>query len=134
MKIEDNGIGKLFDRMGEEGKQEAKKTLNDVAIAMMGGIKQDMPVDTGRARASWGIWTPQDISGPADEANEGDSYYAVKDDGATIEQGSNVEYIKELNEGSSTQAPAGFIDSRFKGAQDLLLKKVSELVDKLGNR
>lgn len=67
------------------------------------GIKLLMPVDTGRARASWGH------SGPPAEADEG---IWIEDEGAlALTQGSRVEYIDELNQGHSTQAPAGFIDA-----------------------
>lgn len=56
-----------------------------------------MPVDTGAARASWG-------------AQGGAGIWYEQDDGTTIVQGSRLPYIQRLNEGWSTQAPAGFLD------------------------
>lgn len=68
-------------------------------------VQVAMPVDTGRAKASWGnkpSLTPAQL---------GDGIWDVKDDGFTIIQGSNVEYVPDLNDGHSAQAPAGFIDA-----------------------
>ena len=67
-------------------------------------VKTRMPIDTGRARGSWGHPTS-----PAVRA--GDSVWLESDGGLTIEQGSNVEYIPRLNEGYSKQAAAGFLDA-----------------------
>lgn len=64
-------------------------------------IQAQMPVDTGWAQSRWG-----------EEAFGG--FWAVEDNGLTIVQGSEIEpyeYIIRLNEGSSRQAPAGFIDA-----------------------
>lgn len=128
MKIEDGDIGRTFDRLGPEAKEEAKTRLREVSLATVGRVKTDMPVDQGRARASWGMWTPEHLVEQGTDASEADSFYEESADGLTITQGSNVEYIKELNEGSSTQAPAGFIDNAFKAAQEMLLKEVNDLL------
>lgn len=71
-------------------------------------IKIRMPVDTGRARASWGH-----ASAPAEP---GDGVWVENEEELSIEQGSNLEYIGALNEGSSQQAPAGFIDAEIERA------------------
>lgn len=129
--VEDNGLGKLFEQLSNpHAKEDAKAELRSTSLAVMGGIKQDMPVDSGRARASWGIWSPDALTGGDTNASEADAHFEVTDDGTTISQGSNVPYIKELNDGSSTQAPAGFIDNWAKKGQDMLLKAVNALVDK----
>lgn len=81
-------------------------------------VKIAMPVDTGRARASWGHSTPP--ASPADgiwEENERD---------LSITQGSRVEYIEQLNEGSSQQAPAGFIDAIERRAAEELANKIAD--------
>ena len=77
-------------------------------------VKTAMPIDTGRARNSWG-------HGP-------ESIWTVSDGGLTIEQGSNVHYIGGLNEGSSRQAPAGFIDAIARRALSRLIRNVESLV------
>lgn len=97
-------------------KQQAQKLHRDVwaklravSLAAERRIKDAMPVLTGRARASWGHWTPGDVHNP--KANAGDAHYKEDDANLTIEQGSNVEYIEALNAGHSQKAPAGFIDT-----------------------
>lgn len=66
-------------------------------------VKLEMPVDTGRARASWGHSTAP--------ALPGDGIWEEDRNDLTIVEGSEVEYIGPLNEGHSRQAPAGFIDA-----------------------
>jgi putative NIF3 family GTP cyclohydrolase 1 type 2 len=94
-------------------------------------IKIDMPVDTGRARASWGHWTPVDIVKQGNWTAD-DAHWAEKDGGLTIEQGSNVSYIVHLNQGTSQQAPAAFIDKAADaGARELtneLLREIGDLL------
>ncbi len=64
-------------------------------------VQSEMPVDTGWAQARWGV-------------PEYGGIWEVSEDGLSITQGASIdpyEYIIRLNEGSSTQAPAGFIDA-----------------------
>ena len=86
----------------------AKKVLKSASFALEKRIKIEMPVDSGRARASWG------------HGNE--SIWRETEGGLSIEQGSNVEYIVYLNRGHSRQAPAGFIDRAFVVAEFEMLK------------
>lgn len=83
------------------------KELEDTSLELMGMIRVLMPKKTGRAFRSWGsdIWEE-------DESN------------LSIKQGSNVHYIKYLNEGSSQQAPAGFIDGAVEAAVDDLIERL----------
>lgn len=74
-------------------------------------IKEAMPVRTGRARSSWGMWTPGTMVLPNPDAKASDAVWEVENEGKSIRQGSDVDYIPRLNEGSSRQAPAGFIDA-----------------------
>ena len=105
----------------------AQDELCQASLALERGIKSDMPVDTGRARASWGHWTPGDIVGSNAEATPGDAVYEVRENNLEIEQGSNVPYIAELNDGHSKQAPAGFIDRRVKIARQVLNERVRQI-------
>jgi len=75
-----------------------------VAYAAERRVRVRMPVDTGRARASWGH--------SSNPAGAYDGIWIERPDALTIIEGSRVEYIEQLNEGSSTQAPAGFIDAK----------------------
>lgn len=86
-------------------------------------VKLEMPVDTGRARASWGHSTP-----PADA---GDGIWEEDRDNYTVVEGSEVEYIPRLNEGWSQQAPAGFIDAVGVRVQQSLEDSVLDLLVRL---
>lgn len=82
-------------------------------------IQEIMPVDTGWAQARWG-----------DEIYGG--IWRIDTDGLGITQGSSIdpyEYIEKLNEGSSMQAPAGFIDA---AAERGRLKLESNLEREIG--
>lgn len=91
-------------------REQAKMAVKGVSFAVEKKVKIGMPVDTGRARASWGHWNSSDLKRANPDASAGDAIWREEDDGLTIVQGSNVEYIEDLNSGSSRQAPAGFID------------------------
>jgi len=74
-------------------------------FTIVGQVKRQMPVDTGRARADWG------------------HVEQSKSELETI-QGSTLVYVPRLNEGHSQQAPAGFIDT-------IALVALQELVDEI---
>lgn len=87
------------------------------SLKVIGQVKIAMPVDTGAARARWG--TPGAAGGLWD----------VLDGGLTIIQGAQLdphEYIIELNEGSSMQAPAGFIDTIAYKAEEELDQEIAQ--------
>lgn len=89
-----------------------------VSFSVEAGIKRRMPVDTGRARASWGHSTPP--------AAPGEGIWREEEATLTIEQGSTVDYIQALNEGHSKQAPAGFIDAEQKRGENMLLQRIAD--------
>jgi len=105
---------KKFPRLLKEGLIEV------VAVASkrtMGKVKAVMPVDTGFARAIWGMFTPEHIVNHlklAQSARLGESIWRVKNGGLTIEQGAAItprNYIELLNAGTSNQAPMMFLDT-----------------------
>ena len=106
---------------------EAQRTLREISFAGEVRIKRDMPVDTGRARASWGHW---DSSANSPDSTPADAHYEETDAGLTITQGSNVPYIEQLNEGHSQQTPAGFIDDAWL-KMEVELQKALGLIDPL---
>lgn len=94
--------------------------VKEVSFNVERRVKIKMPVDTGRARASWGHSTP-----PASPA---DGIWTENERDLSITQGSAVEYIEALNEGSSQQAPAGFIDAEERlGAEELANRIADDL-------
>lgn len=111
-------------------KAQARAGVKKISKATMKNIQATMPVDTGRARASWGIFTPRMLAyiSTKNPSNPDDAIWIVEDDGLTITQGTRVPYVGYLNEGSSKQAPALFIDVAAEQAADALAE---DLVDRL---
>ena len=105
----------------------AKKLVRAASLAVERRVKFAMPVDTGRARASWGHWTPGDLRAANREAGSGDAVWEKKSD-FEITQGSNVEYVGDLNDGTSQQAPAGFIDAAAEAGMRELNKEIDDLM------
>jgi hypothetical protein len=89
-----------------------EKTVRAVAFVVDAELVRATPVDTGRARSNW---IPS-LNSPdvrlVDPNQKPDISPVIKsyklDD--TILISNNLPYIKNLNNGSSQQAPAGFVD------------------------
>jgi hypothetical protein len=129
-KIQDNGLARDLDKADKSVKVKAANTVRAASFAVEKRVKIDMPVDKGRARASWGHWTPSDVVKHGEESRK-DAHWAEKDDGLTIEQGSNVWYIVDLNQGSSRQAPAGFIDKAADAGARVLTEELEQLLGEI---
>lgn len=107
-------------RMRQHGRNVERNTDRIVAEAA-GIILQTVvlatPVDTGRARGGWlvGLGGPpssqdlKDADGASTIAN-GRSKIAQRKADQTIFLSNSVEYIDELNKGTSAQAPANFVE------------------------
>jgi len=104
--------------------QAAAAAVLDVSQDVASKVEIAMPVDTGWAQARWG--NPEMYG-----------FWEVSDDGLQIEQGSDLsmidkyEYIIRLNEGSSQQAPAGFIDVLAENGGDKLEAQLNEIADRV---
>lgn len=84
----------------------AWKFIKAGAFSLERGVKYRMPVDTGHAQSNWG-------HGPAGVWEENEA-------ALEIVEGTTVKYVPRLNEGSSRQAPAGFIDAEaFKAETEI---------------
>jgi len=94
--------------LNREFKEAVFGVVLAASVKARANIKAAMPVDTGAARARWGI-----AGGPG---------IWIEDRNAlAVEQGAALEpyeYIKRLNEGYSHQAPAGFLDVEAERAAD----------------
>jgi hypothetical protein len=106
--------------------RQIKAQLRAVSFALERRIKVEMPVDTGRARASWGHWTP--VRAMDFEGTPRDAVWEEETGGLAITQGSTVEYIEVLNAGRSTQAPRGFLDLAERWALEELDKEIDEIM------
>ncbi len=104
-----------------------ERLVRVIVLDATANLIEDTPVDTGWARANWipSIGAPP--TSPAGETGSGEpdvgAAGAAQQQGVaqiavgyTLEQGNvsitnNVPYIRRLNEGSSSQAPAMFVQS-----------------------
>ena len=116
-------IRQIADQIEENVPDIARKA----AIAIDQAVVLATPVDTGRARSNWQIGIGAAPSGAREAFSpgqggdtEGANTRAALDDarrkintgrdGADIHITNNLDYIGRLNEGSSEQAPAGFVE------------------------
>lgn len=93
-----------------------EKHVLKVALDIYGTLKVVTPVDTGRARANWhmDIDTPTvRIVEPGQDTSPNISQYKI---GQTVFVSNNLPYIRRLNDGWSSQAPAGFVEAAIDGA------------------
>ena len=92
-----------------------------VMIAVAQTVILATPVDTGRARANWIASLGSPVRLPTDDEDpSGQETIAVATtvavarkagSGVPIFLSNNVDYIEKLNQGSSSQAPAGFVEA-----------------------
>jgi hypothetical protein len=133
-------IGKL-ETLPEQTKVHLWRRLRESNQVSIRHIKANMPVDIGRARASWGQWTPQDLR-PANAqdargrrqlaaAGPYDTHHAENRAELWIEQGSNLPYVHLLNAGWSKQHAGGFVDEGAAFAAMVMKKGADEIKPKL---
>lgn len=90
-----------------------EKTVRAVALIVDSALVNTTPVDTGRARSNWlpSLNIPDvRIVEPGQKPNIRNAIlqYNIADN---ILITNNLPYIQKLNDGSSKQAPAGFVDA-----------------------
>ncbi len=95
------------------------KFTRRLGVGILRRVVLATPVDTGRARANWQVDLNATPQGQLEEFDKGGGAAVSK--GAakiktaksygTIDMVNNVPYIGRLNEGSSRQAPAGFVEA-----------------------
>lgn len=116
-----------------------ERTVQRIALNVVANLQEDTPVDTGWARANWipQIGSPfEGTAGTREAAESGNVDQATQQFGiATVATGyklgppiyitNNVPYIETLNEGSSSQAPAAFV-------QAAILRAVRDTVARAG--
>lgn len=88
MKMTLKGINDTFNNLTIQLEGEKKKLLLSTSKKIIRDLRDVTPVDTGNARDSW----------------------VVRDEGKTVVIENTTEYVKYLNEGSSKQAPAHFVE------------------------
>ena len=115
-------------------RRSLQKEVSALALEITERLIETTPVDTGWARASWipSIGDPfVQPSGSSDSFTTGKqelgmaevaTQYNLLDGPIFITN--NVPYIERLNEGSSPQAPAGFIEEAIKQAIDSVERRI----------
>lgn len=111
------------------------RQVKKASVGLRNEVRIRMPVDTGRAKASWGaegnmgeVSTSSFVGGEP-EAGTKRSFQTAgiweqDEAGLALTQGSFVPYIVYLEQGHSRQAPAGFISI----AAELAGARLAELV------
>lgn len=110
------GLSNLQNDINKEVDKFAEKTTRANALDSVGKVKLATPVDTGAARNSWFIGYNENYYDEAKGQPNPQSNINVlqpKDKPQRIFVTNGVEYIKDLNEGNSKQAPQKFIESVF---------------------
>ncbi len=108
---------KRIQRRARQVETGASKALRATALTVNQTVILATPVDTGHARANWQVGIDAPITDEIDEEDESGvatiSQNAGTIKGATPQKSiilsNNVPYINRLNEGSSAQAPAQFV-------------------------
>lgn len=121
------------------------KTVRRVALAADQAVVLGTPVDTGRARSNWRVslgspvfdtvepFAPGARLGLGEQANaqgaiaQGAAVIGARRDGQDIWISNNVPYIGALNDGSSDQAPANFVEAAI--AQAVAVVRNARVVD-----
>lgn len=120
-------FSRRMERLGARAEEGANRRTRKIALAILTEVAVMTPVDEGRARSNWTVG----LGGPPDEGNF--PAFVPGEDGSTAAANTNaaiaageaamrdrdieqaiyitneVPYIESLNDGSSAQAPAGFV-------------------------
>ena len=116
-----------MDQLAEGIVNNANQTKQKAALAIDRVVVLATPVDTGRARSNWQVSNGSPIletrqayapgengstAGPNSSSAiaQAEGAIARARKGASIYISNNLPYIGRLNDGSSAQAPAGFIE------------------------
>ncbi len=114
-------MGRQADLVGRALNKSIVREIKTLTLDITEGLIDGTPVDTGWARANWipQIGDPfRDIVGDREAIDTSEQELGMAEvatqydllDGP-IFISNNVPYIESLNEGSSDQAPAGFIEA-----------------------
>jgi hypothetical protein len=107
------------------------RAVIETAIAANQAVVSATPVDTGRARANWqaSIGTPiQEATDDTDQSGAStvaanNAVISRRQPDQTVFISNNVDYIETLNQGSSAQAPANFVELAVQQAISFLKRK-----------
>lgn len=127
---------RTFHKIIVDVQEGLERTVKKCALIVDQTVVMATPVDTGRARSNWIVQVnapatiPREAYAPGEsKSTEAANTQAALDQGreaiegftlddASIHITNNLPYIARLNEGSSAQAPAGFVEKAVKAAVD----------------
>lgn len=134
------GFSKRIKAIADGVDKNASTMMRKTVITVASSVALRTPVDTGRARANWqtqiGSAASGVISGFAagSKGSTGAAAVAVATNkavqvmsrydrsGVDVYISNNLPYIGRLNQGSSKQAPAGFIEAAIQAGQNAIRK------------
>lgn len=105
--------------------QRIPQLQKEVAQNVVEGVAKDNPFLTGQSSANWKTaigapdtsWDPgPNSAGGQHSADEAKKALVALALGQTVYISNNVPYIMELNQGSSSKAPAGFVETAIVNA------------------
>jgi hypothetical protein len=114
-------------QLGQQFQAQLDGVQKAIADSALTELVMRTPIDTGRAKSNWTVGINSLGSGPipahdpgvagstfnqnAQQAiSDGQAVIATARSGQTINITNNLDYIRKLNDGSSVQAPAGFVE------------------------
>jgi hypothetical protein len=108
-------------RHGADIEPAVDDTVRKVALVANQAVIMATPVDTGRARANWQVSIDTELDAELDSTNVQGTLSRNQGvirgyRGGTIILQNNLPYIEALNNGSSAQAPAGFVEKAVQAA------------------
>lgn len=134
------GFAKRIRSVADGVEKNADTLMRKTVITVASAVALRTPVDTGRARANWQTQIGSAASGvisgfPAgSKGSTGAAAVGIatskavevmsryKRSGVDVYISNNLPYIGPLNQGSSKQAPAGFIESAIQAGQNAIRK------------
>ena len=109
--------------MGDYVNQQMEKLLRVVVLDVDARLKMESPVDTGRFRASWQVGENSATGGIAPDGSYPSAPpltrigYSWEKLGNVYSVHNNLPYAESLANGTSNQAPAGWVQAIAKDAQ-----------------
>ena len=106
------GVDKAFDELDEEVVETVNALARLQAFEATGALKDATPVDTGRARNSWALVENRNQFLDAKSGSQTPFIGPPsKDEIEVLYITNGTPYIEDLNQGSSKQAPARFVET-----------------------
>lgn len=126
-------LANKLNRLSKQIPVNVARGLKETVLVIDQVVVTETPVDTGRARSNWVVGTGPstaavDAYAPGTKGSTGGANtdaalqqardFLASTDVKVIYISNNLGYIQYLNEGSSAQAPAGFIEAAVQAGID----------------